>query len=647
MSPLCLPPGAEARALLAIEPSRQRPPRREALEAARRELKLAVEAILRFASAEGASPQDAHDLRAVFERAGAGERAFAAPVDVAFGAAGGRSKRRRAGSDEADGDDDESLVDGGWPAFLGPKRPRPDASVTASLPSYLDGDLPASLLAMVRRAAGASGPTAQVGSTPASAQPAPSSSSSSSSSAAAAASSLPPPSVADSTRRAIEASAASHIDLLAVPWPPVADASAASDVTATTVLPRHLVCSIPPASKRTARMAAKQALHPHAVLARLPEEVLRWRARLRVNDDVFYYHHCGGNEAVLGTHTVRSVRACARRPQWLQRVGKDSRTGASQRAAASAPRALAAAAADSEPELAARSLAPLEALAEAAAVPGSADDASSGDAQSDGRDSGVAGVWLSEAKRAAAKEEAHDELVLAGRGVGRQPVITLDMELAGDAAARAAAGEEAAALPPLQLRYGLVFLVDWLDDELQLGKSPPDADAIAEAEARLEAAETRLAAALAAEPDALAAAGSASSTQQSSRASSRRRAVKAETGSSLPAEPDDVAEFPAVTAAAALWRARNEAHAALESAREACIAMEARSRPTQTWLDWGTLSVLAPLQLNMFLFDSIKDDDLPAGTAAMVAPSVSDDVEVPEAVTNPEAVVKQYLSDEP
>ncbi|KAA0151483.1 hypothetical protein FNF31_06827 [Cafeteria roenbergensis] len=669
INPMCLPAGALSHALLAIEPSRQRPPKAEALVSVRSELKQGLEALFRFAAVEKASPPGAPDALQLLEQADAGVQALPEAVNVAFGAPSPRAKRRRSGGEASDDDDDESLLDGGWPAFLGPKRPRSDAAAIASLPALLDGKLPDSLLAIVRRAASAAtrdGATtgSQGDAGTASDVPPPSAAAAAAAGSEAAAARPREPTAADSTRRAIEAGVASHIDLLAVPWPPATSPGAASDVTATTVLPRHLVCTIPPATKRTARMAAKQALHPHAVLARLPEEVLRWRARLRVNDDVVYHHHSGAIEAELGKHTVRSIRACARRPQWLQRMGKDTRTGASQRAAAAAPRTLAAAAADSEPDTAARSLAPLEALAAeaaeatmgtgAAAEGGGAEKAGSGSGGSGagagdagGDDSGVAGVWLSEAKRAAAKEEAHDELVLAGRGVARRPIVTLDQVMAAAAAAREAAGEAASSFPAPTLRYGIVFLVDWLDEELQQSVSESDSAAVAAARTQAEDADARLAVALAAEEDAIEAA-EAAVTGRSGRLRARgRRAVKSEPGADPSPDPAAGATaHAAAQTAAAMSRARGEAEAATLAAQEKLAEAEARCQPTQTWLDWGTLSVVAPLQLNMYLFDSIKDGELPDGAAAVVAPPRNGDVEVPEAITSPAAVVRQYLGED-
>ena len=152
---MCLPAGALSHALLAIEPSRQRPPKAEALASVRSELKQGLEALFRFAAVEKASPPGAPDALQLLEQADAGVQALPEAVNVAFGAPSPRAKRRRSGGEASDDDDDESLLDGGWPAFLGPKRPRSDAAAIASLPALLDGKLPDSLLAIVRRAASA------------------------------------------------------------------------------------------------------------------------------------------------------------------------------------------------------------------------------------------------------------------------------------------------------------------------------------------------------------------------------------------------------------------------------------------------------------------------------------------------------------
>ncbi|KAA0167548.1 hypothetical protein FNF28_02762 [Cafeteria roenbergensis] len=612
INPMCLPAGALSHALLAIEPSRQRPPKAEALVSVRSELKQGLEALFRFAAVEKASPPGAPDALQLLEQADAGVQALPEAVNVAFGAPSPRAKRRRSGGEASDDDDDESLLDGGWPAFLGPKRPRSDAAAIASLPALLDGKLPDSLLAIVRRAASAAtrdGATtgSQGDAGTASDVPPPSAAAAAAAGSEAAAARPREPTAADSTRRAIEAGVASHIDLLAVPWPPATSPGAASDVTATTVLPRHLVCTIPPATKRTARMAAKQALHPHAVLARLPEEVLRWRARLRVNDDVVYHHHSGAIEAELGKHTALAAEAA----EATMGTGAAAEGGGAEKAGSGS----------------------------------GGSGAGAGDAGGD--DSGVAGVWLSEAKRAAAKEEAHDELVLAGRGVARRPIVTLDQVMAAAAAAREAAGEAASSFPAPTLRYGIVFLVDWLDEELQQSVSESDSAAVAAARTQAEDADARLAVALAAEEDAIEAA-EAAVTGRSGRLRARgRRAVKSEPGADPSPDPAAGATaHAAAQTAAAMSRARGEAEAATLAAQEKLAEAEARCQPTQTWLDWGTLSVVAPLQLNMYLFDSIKDGELPDGAAAVVAPPRNGDVEVPEAITSPAAVVRQYLGED-
>jgi len=325
----------------------------------------------------------------------------------------------------------------------------------------------------------------------------------------------PAPTGAAAITAAMAAAQEVSVDLLPAPRCRV-PSSLASDTTATTVLPAHIVAEIPPASRRTAKAALTLLGQPAVVVARVPAHVLRWRARLRITDDVVYRHHAGATEADLARHRVRSVLGAVRRPLFRQSAeGKDGSASAVKRARLATPAHSAKAALEAA-----------EREEGAALMPGN---------------DGVSAALREAVAEAEAGEASRDEL--AQQGMTRLPKTVVTVRSMGFGSG--SRGQKRAERRKLEgaeagLKHGLVFLVDWCDAELNPGAEEEEAE-------------------------------------------------------------------------------EEKADGEQDKSGDQGEGAKAAGPATQTWLDWGTLAVLAPLQLNTYLYDFLLEEAPDGEDEAVIA----------------------------